>query len=186
MHRILSTKHLACVLVATLLSVCATSSPAHALDGMVWVSAGGSSLQPGQPYRQLGVGSQLGLNLNLQERWGAEVGVSAMRYGQQKEFELEPLLVTDVFAGVRYNLDYFKYIPYVSVDAVLFAPNALRVGDPEQGQVGVPFGGRLVLGMLWRPRREWSLGGHLDLTGSIPDFGLSSALWIDFGYHWRW
>lgn len=161
-------------------------STAHAVDGAAWLSLGGSSLQPGKPYRQLGVGAQLGLNLSIQERWGLQAGADVMRYVAASEFEIAPLLITDGFVGVRYNLDYFKYVPYLSVNAVVFAPNTLIVGEPEQGQVAARFGSRLTLGMLWRPRRHWSLGGHLDLTGSIPDFGLSSALWIDLGYHWRW
>ena len=165
----------------------ATTSPvAHAFEGQSWLGAGASSHQPGRPYRQPGAGAQLGTALHLGERWGIQAGADALWYAAARESEQSTSLqILDVHAGVRYNLDYFKYIPYLALSAVFFVPQPLPTGDPDETQALTNFGSRLSLGVTWRPRRSWSLGGQLDLTGSIPNFGLNSALWLQVGYHWR-
>lgn len=169
------------------LCLLATEAPAFALDGQSWLGLGPSTHQPGQPYRQFGAGAQLGSALHLGERWGIQAGANALWYAAAKESEQSTsLLLTDVQAGVRYNLDYFQYIPYLALNAVIFLPRDLPVGNPDdQALASTTFGSRLSLGLTWRPRRTWSLGGQLDLTGAIPTFGLNSAIWLQVGYHWR-
>ena len=158
---------------------------AHALEGQVWAAMGGSSLQPGKVYRQVGAGSQLGLNLSINERWGIQGGAELLWYNKNTEEEMDPLTMVNLSVGARYNLDYFKYIPFLSLSLVNFTTQPIPSGSPKTGLVTSRFGTRLGIGLLWRPRREWSLGGQLDLTGSVPDFGLNSTLWFQFNYHWR-
>ena len=159
------------------------TSRASALEGRAWLGPGALSWQPGQPYRQLGAGAQLGLDLSLGSRFGVELGVEAAAL--RAPLERQSALISGAFLGARYHIDAFEYVPYLAVDAVAFAPRAVQLGDPSAPGATARWGSRLTLGLFWRPRRTWSIGGHLDLTGSIPDFGLSSALWLDFGYHWR-
>lgn len=177
--------HVCAFLFTTLAMLCATSS-AIAIEGQSWLGAGTSTHQPGRVYRQFGGGAQLGTALHLGERWGIQAGADALWYAAAKQSEQSAsFLLTDAYAGVRYNLDYFQYIPYLALNAVFFLPDPIPTGDPDQGSSTTAFGTRLSLGLTWRPRRTWSLGGQLDLTGSLPNFGLNSALWLQVGYHWR-
>lgn len=172
----------------TLLLIFALSAPeaqAARLSSRAWAGAHLASTRPGSADRQLGPGGQLGMELAFGDFWGVWGGLDASYHLGRGSRELTPATVHDLFLGARYNFDVFKYVPFIGVGLVgyLDAP-------PTAEQVGAPgLGGKLTIGVLWRPRRHWSIGGVIELHGALADltrFGLYTSAGLNVGYHWRW
>ncbi len=180
----------ACALTPlTVILLIGLTSPsiAHArTEGRAWVSAGALGVRPGTQAQQWGPATQLGLELSLGEFWGLMAGVDLAwplaRDATEQRAALEGLMVSDLFVGATYRLDVFTYIPYVAVGVVGY----LRGPPAPDASPSPDLGARVSVGMLWRPSRDWSLGGAIDLGSSLTQlgtFGLTSAARFDLSYH---
>ena len=173
-------------LVALLTLVCAPTT-AEALEGRVIMGAGSGVTRPGSPNRQFGATSQFGLDLALGDFIGLQVGLDGGYHPGANKRELPPVIVSDLYVGARYNFDVFKYVPYVGAGLVGYL-NSPPVGPPEDNTLAPGAGAKLFFGLYYRPRREWSFGGKVELHGAAPafsDFSVYSAVLFHVGYHWR-
>ena len=179
-------------LVALLALLCAfsisiTPAEANALEGRLIMGAGSGVTRPGSPDRQLGATSQFGLDLALGDFIGLQVGLDGSYHPASNKRELPPVIVSDLYVGARYNFDVFKYVPYVGAGLVGYL-NSPPVGAPEDNTLAPGAGAKLFFGLYYRPRREWSFGGKVELHGAAPafsEFSVYSAILFQVGYHWR-
>lgn len=173
------------VLACTLMS---TNAWAGRTESRVWTGLGVNSARPGTAQHQLGVGSQFGFTLTLTEFLSLSTGLdAAFHFAQDNDTQdpLPSLIVSDVFLGVQYNLDVFTYIPYVGLGLVGY----FNAPPTQEDAAGPDLGVKLALGMMYRPGREWSVGGSIDLHSSltaIGDFALYTLFNVHVSYHWDW
>lgn len=175
--------------IATLTLLGTNARPAHALtESRAWAGAFVGVNRPGSGASQLGPGLQLGMNLSLGDFWTLQAGLDgAYHFGRtiESDIQLSPLLVTNAFFGVQYRLDIIKYVPYVGL-ALVGYPLGPTVDDAAtRAQLGL----KLTVGLNWRPAREWSIGGFIDLHGStaaLTAFDAYATAGLNVGYHWRW
>lgn len=172
-------------IVALLATVCAPTS-ASALEKQVWAGASAVVSQPGTANSQVGPGLQLGFDLSVAERWGVRAGIDTSYQLGRSSLELPAAPISDLFVGVRYNFDTFKYVPYASAELVGYL-NSPPMGTPTEPGVAPALGTRLKLGVLWRPSRNTSMGARIQMTGAsnFRDASLTGAFGFDVGYHWR-
>ena len=175
-----------CIAVAAIALVGMPSS-AEAAEGRLIMGAGAGVTRPGSPNRQLGGGAQFGFDLSFGDFLGLQAGVDGAYHPAANGRELPAVVVSDLFLGARYNFDVFKYVPYVSLGLVGYL-NAPPVGAPDSNTIAPGAGAKLAFGLYYRPRREWSFGGQVELHGAAPalsDFSVYSAALFQVGYHWR-
>lgn len=172
-------------IVATLVTVCAPT-PAFALEKQLWSGVSATVSQPGTENRQVGPGLQLGFDLSVAERWGVRAGLDASYQLGRTALELPAAPISDLFIGVRYNFDTFKYVPYASAELVGYLTSP-PMGTPAAPGVAPALGTRLKIGVLWRPSRNTSMGARIQMTGAsnFRDASLTGAFGFDVGYHWR-
>jgi hypothetical protein len=136
---------------------------------------------------QLGAGLQSRLVLGLSDFWGLTFGAETGFHppASPGDDELDALVVQDVFAGFRYNLDVFVYVPYIELSAVAY-PLAPKLSDDRFQRANV--GGKLTVGIDWRFDRNWSLGGLVEMHAvgfDMGEFPSYSAIGFNIGYHFR-
>jgi hypothetical protein len=136
---------------------------------------------------QLGIGTQLGALIGLSDFWGVTAGVDGAYHFpvEYDEASLRAISVQSLFAGFRYNLDIFAYVPYlgIAIGEYIQAP-PIEPGAPQRPAVGP----RLTLGIDWRFDRHWSVGLKADLHAlsfDIASFPSYSTIGIAVGYHFR-
>ncbi len=135
----------------------------------------------------LGAGIQSRLVVGLSDFWGLSFGAETGFHppASPGDDDLDALAVQDIFAGFRYNLDVFVYVPYIELSAVAY-PLAPKLSADKFQRANV--GGKLTVGIDWRFDRSWSLGGLVEMhavgfdMGQFPSY---SAIGFNIGYHFR-
>ncbi len=136
---------------------------------------------------QLGAGAQVGALVGISDFWGLVVGLEGAYHFpvSYDEDSLDGMSVQGLFAGFRYNLDIFAYVPYVSLAIGEYLPGP----PPEPGEAQRPtVGPRLTIGVDWRFDRYWSFGVNADLHAlnfSVAPFPNYSTIGVALGYHFR-
>lgn len=190
--RRLPSRHLSAILLACALPVCVwlLPRPADASQGeaSVWLGSGLANANSVSDGPTLGLAAETGLRVGITDFWSLDLGVEgAYHFGYDLEDDgrVDSMFVQHIFAGFRYNLDIFVYVPYVgfTVDTFLRAPPV----EP-QAQQGPAIGASLNLGVDWRFARHWSAGVRAEmhlLDTELFDFPAYSTFGLNIGYHFR-
>jgi len=155
-----------------LLGVGAVPSPAHGSEGeaSVWAAVEGANASDTTAEGpQFGLGAQTGVSFGISDFWTLNFGAEGAFHPAVSpgDDEIPALIVQDLFAGFRYNIDIFTYVPYVKLSAVTYT-QAPRLDPVDNQRAGV--GAKLTVGVDWRFERHWSLGGMAELHAVQLDF----------------
>jgi hypothetical protein len=154
-------------------------------DGRVWAAGHLANLTTLRRGGVLGPGAELGLGVDLSEFFALSADVTASHHFPNEEDEIPGDRVLGASLGIRYNLDVFKYVPYVGVSATGYL-DAPLVDDAE---VGANAGAKLFLGIDWRFHRHWSVGFHGELHALLAgtsEFPVYTLVGLSGAYHFRW
>lgn len=113
----------------------------------------------------LGPGAQLGLNVGFSEFFAFTADAGASYHFPNAEDEIPGDRVMSLTAGLRYNFDVFKYVPYGGLAAAYYL-------DAPLVEAAIPrsnFGAKLFLGVDWRFHRFWSVGVRGELHVLLTD-----------------
>lgn len=112
-----------------------------------------------------GLGGQIGAEWAFSDYWAAVVDGGASYHFESTEREIPAQLVSAVALGLRYNIDVFTYVPWVSVSAVGYH-NAPLLEDTENQVAG---GARVSFGVDYRVDRHWAVGVFADIHAPFTD-----------------
>ena len=168
----------------------AAPHPAHASQGDAEVRVslmGANAGRVSNQGPQLGFGGQAGVGFDISDFWSIDFGAEALYHPSAKPGDkpLESMVVQDVFAGFRYNLDIFVYVPYVGLSAVAYGLTP-RTQRAEAQRPGV--GAKLTVGLDWRFQRHWSLGAMAELHAlelQFSNFPGYASIGLNLSYHFR-
>ena len=169
-------------LAAVLVALCWPSYAAA--EGSVWTAAHLANLTTLRRGGVLGPGGQLGLDVGLGQFFAVTTDFTFSHHFANKEDEIPADRVMGLSAGLRYNFDVFKYVPFggLSVTGYLDTP----LVDESVTQVNA--GAKLFLGIQWRFSRFWSTGIRGELHALFSDlnrFPIYTLAGVTFGYHFR-
>lgn len=177
-------------LVLTLLSV-ATPEELRASEGeaAISLSSGYTQLSRGDRGLQFGAGAQALATVGVSDffalRAGAETAYLFERDFEGADVSAEPLVLQNVFAGLRYNLDIFEYVPYVALSIVMHQQGPpSELGTPPRSTLGA----KASIGLDWRMSRYWSVGGRAELHSALSApsrFPAVGTLQGVLSYHFR-
>jgi hypothetical protein len=172
------------LLLAMLCAVWPTGQ-AHASEGYAQTWGGLTAANANQlgDSGQWGAGVQLGFRAGISDFWSFSGGVEGS-YHLLGADEAPNSEVLNLFAGFRYNLDVFQYVPYVGLSVVNFVARP----PAAPGDTGALVGGKLTVGVDWRYSREWSLGGMIELHAPLVEpsnFPIYSSAGVNLAYHFR-
>lgn len=166
-------------------------SPAEAQaspgEAQVWGGAAITNANKVGTGGQWGLGLQLGALADITDFWSIFGGVDTGHHfatSLDSDTELPAAQILGVFAGFRYNLDLFKYVPYVA----LSIENYIATPPIDPGESVPNVGAKLSVGMDWRFDRHYSLGALIELHTTIEDIAdlpIYSTLGANFTYHFR-
>lgn len=188
-HDSVSRTLLAALLVAITTATLVLPSPATASQGdaSVWLGAGLSNAPAVNDGPLLGTAGELGVNIDINDFWSLDFGFQST-YHFDKAFDqatVDGFYAQHLFAGFRYNLDIFTFVPYLGMSAVAFLPGPPRdAASPTQPAVG----GKLNLGIDWRFARHWSTGLRAELhllSNSLDRFPSYNVVGWRVTYHFR-
>lgn len=164
---------------------------AQASDGyaQTWGGVMLANANNAAPGGQWGAGVQLGFAAGITDFWSI-VGGAETSYHLATSTDADPpvdvpaIQVLGLFAGFRYNVDIFKYVPYVglALENFPFAPR-----DAAQ-TVTSRIGAKLSVGLDWRFDRNYSFGALIELHSALDtpsEFPLYSTVGANFSYHFR-
>ena len=172
------------------LMVLALPAPASASEGEASIFTGpvfANANDASQSGPQFGIGGQLGIVFGITDFWALDLGAEGVYHppATPGDIELSSMVVQNAFAGFRYNLDVFVYVPYVGLSALAYT-RAPRLSPKGSQRPAV--GTKLTVGVDWRFQRHWSLGGLAELHAINFDFGSFpsySSIMLKLGYHFR-
>ena len=175
------------LMTLALAAIAPEQARADSIEARAWSGAGAAVALPSSFNSRWGPSAQLGLQLGFADFWALYGGVDGSYHfadSEAPEAITGAFGVADLFLGVRYNLDVFRYVPFVGVAAVGYASAPPVSGDqPAPGA-----GAKLTLGLEWRPDRDWSVSGLVEahsVFSGLTDFGLYGMAGLNVGYHWR-
>lgn len=165
------------------LAVLLTSAVSSA-DTRVWAGVGAANLSTVGDGGLWGPAAQLGVNLGLGEFWALTADVGGSHHFANAEQELPADRVGALSLGLRYNLDVFKYVPYLGLAVTGFLDAPLV----DDAALQTNLGAKLSLGAEWRFSRTWSVGFRGELHAMATDlsrYPVYSIVGFDFGVHFR-
>ena len=169
-----------------LLVVVAGAPPAHASEGeaQVWGALALANANAISETGQWGPGAQLGVLAGITDFWSIAGGVEGSYHFLEQGDDIPASEVVNLFGGFRYNLDIFKYVPYVGLSIV----NHILGPPDEPGDTGPVVGAKFTVGLDWRYARHWSAGAMFELHAPLDapgDFPNYSTLGFNLAYHFR-
>ena len=177
-----------CVMVAlaTFLTVTALPSHAEASKGYArtWLGVMAANVNTASPRGQWGPGFELGFGAGITDFWSIIATAQGSYHLALEDEELEAAPVSSLAAGFRYNLDVFKYVPYLGLAVNTFVVKPSQRDGALRGDISL----RGTVGCDWRYDRNWSLGLKIDLhapltaSGAFPIF---SSAGLNLAYHFR-
>lgn len=178
------------LLVAASLVILLVPSPTEASEGevAVWLGSGlanAPSVTDQGP--QLGTSAQIGIDFGLSDFWGIDFGSQvAFHYPRDlDEGRLDSMFLQNIFAGFRYKIDIFTYVPYLSFAAVAW-PRGPRANPT--GPIRPAVGAKGTIGIDWRFSRHWSTGIFAELhtvNFNFSDFPNYNTVGLNISYHFR-
>jgi len=167
------------------------AAPAEASDGyaQTWAGLMLANANDATPDGQWGAGIQLGFLAGITDFWSIVGGVEtsyhlATSIDGDPPIDVPATQVLGLFAGFRYNVDIFKYVPYVGL-AIENFPLGPR---PPEASAAARIGAKLSVGLDWRFERDYSFGALIELHSALdaPDeFPMYSTVGVNFSYHFR-
>lgn len=112
-----------------------------------------------------GVGGQVGVEWAFSDYWAVIGDAGASYHFEDAERELSAQVVSAAALGLRYNIDVFTYVPWVSVSAVGYHNAPLLEG----AESAVAAGARVSFGVDYRIDRHWAIGVFADLHAPFSD-----------------
>ncbi len=168
--------------VATCLLLCARPAAASEGEAQVWGQLMLANANAVGDSGQWGPGGQIGVLAGITDFWSILGGVDASY--QFASGDAPSAEILGLFAGFRYNLDVFQYVPYLGLSFEDFPQ-----GPPDStGAQGPQVGAKLSIGLDWRYSRNCSAGAMIELHAPMthPDrFPIYSTLGANLTYHFR-
>jgi hypothetical protein len=164
-----------------------TDAAASQGDASVWLGAGLSNAPAVNDDPLLGTAGELGLNIDINDFWSLDFGFqSTVHFGRDFDnSSVDGFYAQHLFAGFRYNLDIFTFVPYLGMSAVAFIPGP----PPDPASAVQPaVGGKLNIGVDWRFARHWSTGLRAELhllSSSLDRFPSYNMVGWRVTYHFR-
>lgn len=153
-------------------------------DGRLWLEADAANLNTVGEGGLWGPGLQVGAQLGLTEFWAVFADLGSSYHFEDTEAELPDDLVTQLSAGIRYNLDVFTYVPYAGFGVTGYLDTPIVDDGPANTNLGAKF----VLGVDWRWDRYWSLGFKAALHALATDldrYPVYSTVGANISWHFR-
>ncbi|AWV89375.1 outer membrane protein with beta-barrel domain [Bradymonas sediminis] len=197
-HRLHPLKHRrpailrALVLLAAMgLAMLLRPAPAQASEGyaQTWGGLMLANSNDSKPGGQWGAGAQFGFAAGITDFWSIVGGVEtsyhlATTSDDDPPEDIPGMQVLGLFAGFRYNVDIFKYVPYVGL-AIENFPLGPR---PPSATTASRIGAKLSVGLDWRVNRDYSFGALVELHSALDapaDFPIYSTVGVNLSYHFR-
>ncbi len=172
-------------ITAVLAAFVALCSPAAAsAQTSVWAAGHLANLTTLRRGGVLGPGAQLGVNIGISDFFALTADAGASYHFANEEDEIPGDRVLSLAAGLRYNFDVFKYVPYAGLAATAYLDAPLVSEVPARANAG----GKLFLGVDWRFDRFWSVGlrGELHtLLSDLSRFPVYTLVGLSGAYHFR-
>jgi hypothetical protein len=177
-----------CLAVACAVAFCALSLPssAEASKGYArtWVGVLGANVNTASERGQWGPGLELGFGAGITDFWSIIATAQGSYHLALEDEGLDAAPVSSVAAGFRYNLDIFKYVPYLGLAVNTFVVKPSQRDGTLRGDVSL----RGTVGCDWRYDRNWSIGLKIDLHTPLTasgTFPIYSAVGLNLAYHFR-
>lgn len=132
----------------------------------------------------LGPGAQLGVNVGISDFFALTADAGASYHFANEADEIPGDRVVSLAAGLKYNFDVFKYVPYAGLAATAYLDAPLVAGISAQANAGA----KLFLGVDWRFHRFWSVGARGELHTMLTDLGrfpVYTLVGLSASYHFR-
>lgn len=153
-------------------------------EARIWGQLGAANAHGVGDDGQWGPTLQLGAAAGITDFWVIAGGIEGSYHFAENADDIPSHEVVGLFAGFRYNLDIFKYVPYLGLSLVnYFSRPPFSAGDEGGG-----LGAKLSVGVDWRYDRNWSAGGMIELHAPLSDpadFPIYSTIGINLSYHFR-
>lgn len=172
--------------VAAAFFLLTVSSEAAASKGYArtWVGVMGANVNTASDRGQWGPGLELGFGAGITDFWSITATAQGSYHLALDEEGIDAAPVSSVAAGFRYNLDVFKYVPYLG----LSINNFLIKPAPGDGALSADISLRGTVGCDWRYDRHWSVGVKIDLHAPLAspgNFPIFSAAGLNLAHHFR-
>ncbi|MEZ4460457.1 MAG: hypothetical protein R3E66_12185 [bacterium] len=151
------------LLVALLTS--AAASDAAAAEGRLRLAPTFADLNGLGAEGLWGLGGQAGFEWGFADYWAAVVDATGSYHFADDEREIPAQLVTAVALGLRYNIDIFTYVPWISVSGVSYFNQPLVEGLESN----VNAGARVGFGVDYRMDRDFAVGVFGELHAPFSD-----------------
>lgn len=164
-------------------AVFATPSDAAA-ETSLWAAGHLANLTTLRRGGVLGPGGQVGVNVGISDFFALTADVGGSYHLANAKDEIPATRVLSLSAGLRYNFDVFKYVPYAGLAATGYI-DAPRV-DSSIARANA--GGKLFLGVDWRFQRHWSVGFRGELHSLLTDlsrFPVYTLVGLSAAYYFR-
>ncbi len=128
-----------------------------------------------------GLGAQVGFEWAFSDFWAVVVDGTGSYHFEDTERQISAQLVTSAALGLRYNIDIFTYVPWVSVSGVAYL-NSPLLENSEQ-QVGA--GARIGFGVDYRIDRNMAVGVFADIHAPFSDLQ-NYPIYSNVGFNFAW
>lgn len=170
-------------LFAALIAIGVVATPREsAADTSVWAAGHLANLTTLRSGGVLGPGAQVGVNIGLNDFFALTVDGIASYHFANEEAEIDASRVFGLAAGLQYNFDIFKYVPFAGVAATAY------LDAPLVASVSANAGAKLFLGVDWRFHRFWSVGLRGELHALLTDlntFPVYTLIGLSASYHFK-
>lgn len=112
-----------------------------------------------------GIGAQAGFEFAFSDYWAGVVDITGSYHFEDSDREIPAQLVSAAALGLRYNIDIFTYVPWMSVSAVSYLNAPLIEGETSS----VAAGARLAFGVDYRINRAFSVGAFAEIHAPFSD-----------------
>jgi hypothetical protein len=128
-----------------------------------------------------GLGAQIGFEWAFSDYWAAIVDGTGSYHFADDEREISAQLVSSTALGLRYNIDIFTYVPWVSVSGVTYLNSPLLENSTNQ----VAAGARLGFGVDYRIDRNLAVGVFADIHAPFSDLQ-NYPIYSNVGFNIAW
>lgn len=173
----------AAALLLVVFSILAASTPheAEAAEGRLRLAPTFADLNDLGAEGLWGLGAQVGFEWAFSDFWAVVVDGTGSYHFADDEREIPAQLVSSAALGLRYNIDIFTYVPWVSVSGVGYL-NSPMLEDSTQD---VAVGARIGFGVDYRIDRDMAVGVFADIHAPFSDIQ-NYPIYSNIGFNFAW
>jgi hypothetical protein len=176
----------AAVALVVFVFVSALPADASASKGYArtWAGVMGANVNTASERGQWGPGLELGFGAGITDFWSVIATAQGSYHLALEDEGIDAAPVAALGAGFRYNLDVFKYVPYLGLAVNTFVVKPAPGDGALRGDVSL----RGTIGCDWRYDRNWSVGVKVDIHSPLTapgNFPIYSTAGINLAYHFR-